>query len=81
VFSFCSNWPLACAVSVAAKALKKPVRAQQSRNNDLIMSGKRHEHQYDFTCAFGNDGTITAIIITITSNAGWVRACRFALCV
>lgn len=35
----CSNWPLACAVSVAAKALNRPVRCQQSRNNDMIMGG------------------------------------------
>lgn len=40
-------------------------------------AGKRHEHQYDFQVAYEADGTITALITTITSNAGWAYDSAF----
>lgn len=52
------------AVSVAARALKRPVCLQNSIYTDHQMIGGRHRLLADFTVGFKADGTITALDIT-----------------
>ena len=40
--------PIAAAVTVAAKKLRRPVRMQLDRNTDIIMTGKRHPYQNQY---------------------------------
>jgi xanthine dehydrogenase molybdopterin-binding subunit B len=40
--------PIAAAVAVAAKVMKRPVRMQLDRNTDMIMTGKRHPYQNEY---------------------------------
>lgn len=62
---------LSCAVAVAAKKLKRPVRCMLTREEDMVTSGQRHPFLGKYKIGINKDGKIQAFDCDIFNNAGW----------
>ena len=60
----------AAITSIAAKKLSKPVKLRVDRDDDMIMTGKRHDFLFDYEVGFNNSGEILAIKIMMASRCG-----------
>ena len=60
----------AAITSIAAKKLSKPVKLRVDRDDDMIMTGKRHDFLFDYEVGFNNNGEILAIKIMMASRCG-----------
>ncbi|WP_417260074.1 xanthine dehydrogenase molybdopterin binding subunit [Celeribacter sp.] len=64
---------LAIACAVAAARLGRPCKMRYDRDDDMTITGKRHEFRIDYTCGFDDDGTITGIEFVQMSRCGWAQ--------
>ncbi len=62
--------PWAVIAALAARALKRPIRMELSRHEDMVMTGKRHPYSSDFKIGLDEDGTILAYEATYYQNGG-----------
>lgn len=60
----------ACAVAVAAKALRRPVKLVLNRNVDMRMTGGRHDYRVEYDVGFESDGRITALHLNTALDGG-----------
>ncbi len=60
----------AAITSIAAKKLSKPVKLRVDRDDDMIMTGKRHDFLFDYEVGFKNSGEILALKILMASRCG-----------
>ena len=60
----------AAITSIAAKKLSKPVKLRVDRDDDMIMTGKRHDFLFDYEVGFNNSGEIVALKIMMASRCG-----------
>ncbi len=60
----------AAITSIAAKKLSKPVKLRVDRDDDMIMTGKRHDFLFDYEIGFKNSGEILALKIMMASRCG-----------
>ncbi len=60
----------ACVASIAALKLKKPVKLRVDRDDDFLVTGRRHGFDYRWDVGFDADGRILAAEIDLVSNAG-----------
>ena len=60
----------AAITSIAAKKLSKPVKLRVDRDDDMIMTGKRHDFLFDYEVGFNNSGEILALKIMMASRCG-----------
>ncbi|KPI38037.1 Xanthine dehydrogenase [Cyphellophora attinorum] len=63
--------PIACALAVAAKKEKRPVRCMLTREEDMMTSGQRHPFQARWKVGVMNDGTLVALDCDLYNNAGF----------
>lgn len=63
-----THW--ACAATLAARILRKPVQIVLNRVDDMQMTGKRHPYSADFKLGLKKDGTIEALDMKFYQNAG-----------
>lgn len=63
--------PIACAVAIAAKKEKRPMRCMLDRDEDMITSGQRHPVQARWKVGAMKDGTLIALDMDIYNNAGY----------
>ena len=56
--------------SIAAKKLNRPVKLRIDRDDDMIMTGKRHQFIFNYEVGFSNDGKINGLKILMASNCG-----------
>ncbi|CAJ0938256.1 unnamed protein product, partial [Mesorhabditis belari] len=56
---------------VAANKLKRPVSVVLHRNDDVLITGKRHPVKCQYKVAFSADGKIEAVYFTSFVDAGW----------
>ena len=63
--------PIAAAVTVAAKKLRRPVRMQLDRNTDIIMTGKRHPYQNQYKVGFDETGKISTLQMQFYAEGGY----------
>ena len=61
----------ACAAAVAAQRLRRPVKLRADRDDDMIVTGKRHCFAYDYEIGYDDDGRILAARIAMVSRAGF----------
>ncbi|MDP9839519.1 xanthine dehydrogenase large subunit [Neorhizobium huautlense] len=61
----------ACLAALAAKQLKRPVKFRPDRDEDMVVTGKRHDFKVDYDVAFDEDGRIHAVDATYTARCGW----------
>ncbi|HAT31863.1 MAG TPA: xanthine dehydrogenase molybdopterin binding subunit [Janthinobacterium sp.] len=60
----------ACA-AIAANALKRPVKLRADRDDDMMVSGKRHEFYYEYEVGHDADGLILGARVEMVSRAGF----------
>jgi xanthine dehydrogenase large subunit len=61
----------AASASIAAAHLKKPVKLRADRDDDMMVTGKRHCFYYEYEMGYGDDGRIVAAKIEMVSRAGF----------
>jgi xanthine dehydrogenase large subunit len=61
----------AAAASLAAVKLRCPVKLRADRDDDMLVTGKRHCFEYDYEAACEADGQITAVRVEMVSRAGF----------
>ncbi|MFT7774670.1 xanthine dehydrogenase molybdopterin binding subunit [Roseateles sp.] len=60
----------ACVAAIAALKLKRPVKLRVDRDDDFLVTGRRHGFDYRWDVGFDADGRILAAEIDLISNAG-----------
>ena len=67
-----SQSALWCAASsIAAYHLKRPVKLRADRDDDMLVTGKRHCFYYEYEVGYGDDGKIIAAKVDMVSRAGY----------
>lgn len=56
--------------ALAAVKTGKPVKLRLDRDDDMVMTGKRHDFRYDYDVGFDGDGNILGIEIEMASRCG-----------
>lgn len=62
---------LAIACAVAAQITDKPCKMRYDRDDDFLITGKRHDFRIDYTCGFDADGRILGLDFTHYTRCGW----------
>ena len=60
----------ACA-SIAAALLKRPVKLRADRDDDMMVTGKRHCFHYEYEAGYDDDGRIVGAKVEMVSRAGF----------
>ena len=61
----------ACIASIAAKQLNRPVKMRLDRDDDMMITGKRHGFHFDYAIGYNDDGVIQAVDIDMAAQAGF----------
>ncbi len=61
----------ACIASVAAYRLRRPVKLRLDRDDDIMITGKRHGFEFDYEVGYADDGLIQAAKIEMAAQAGF----------
>ena len=61
----------AVVAALAAARLKRPVKFRADRDDDFMLTGKRHEFRADYEVGFDADGRILGLEVTLASRCGW----------
>lgn len=62
--------PFAAMAALAAFKLKRPVRIVLTKDDDMIMTGKRNPFENEYKVGFTKDGVITALESNLFSDSG-----------
>ncbi len=62
---------LAIACAIAAMKTGRPCKMRYDRDDDMIITGKRHDFRIDYTVGFDAEGRITALDFTHFTRCGW----------
>ena len=57
--------------AIAANKLKCPIKLRLDRDDDFLVTGKRHPFAYDYTVGFDETGRITGLRLTMAVNCGF----------
>jgi xanthine dehydrogenase large subunit len=60
----------ACIASIAARRLNRPVKLRLDRDDDMMITGKRHDFSFEFEVGFDEQGVIRGLRIELLSRAG-----------
>ena len=60
----------ACIAAVAAKKLNRPVKLRVDRDDDFMVTGRRHGFEYSYEVGFDDAGRVLGAEIDMVSNAG-----------
>ncbi|HVO05493.1 MAG TPA: xanthine dehydrogenase molybdopterin binding subunit [Burkholderiaceae bacterium] len=61
----------ACAAAIAARRTGRPVKLRPDRDDDFLVTGRRHGFEYDYDIGYDDDGRIFGAEIDLISNAGF----------
>jgi xanthine dehydrogenase large subunit len=61
----------ACVAALAACKLKRPVKLRPDRDDDMIVTGKRHDFVVDYEIGFDDEGRIHAVDAVYAARCGW----------
>jgi xanthine dehydrogenase large subunit len=61
----------AAAAAIAATRLGRPVKLRADRDDDMLVSGKRHCFYYEYEVGYADDGAILAARVDMTLRAGF----------
>ena len=62
---------LAVWAALAAHKFKRPVKLRLDRDDDFMITGKRHPFAYDYRVGFDDSGRLTALKLTMLVNCGF----------
>lgn len=60
----------ACIAAIACRQLGRPVKLRPDRDDDFLITGRRHCFHYDYDVGFDDDGRVLGSEITMVSRAG-----------
>ncbi|MEO5697925.1 MAG: xanthine dehydrogenase molybdopterin binding subunit, partial [Burkholderiaceae bacterium] len=60
----------ACVAAVAAAKLKRPVKLRLDRDDDFLITGRRHCFWYEYEAGFDDAGKVLGVEVTMVSRAG-----------
>ncbi|POR48943.1 xanthine dehydrogenase molybdopterin binding subunit [Bosea psychrotolerans] len=61
----------ACVAALAARKLRRPVKLRPDRDDDMVITGKRHDFVCDYEIGFDDDGHILAVDTVYAARCGW----------
>ncbi|MFZ6777594.1 xanthine dehydrogenase molybdopterin binding subunit [Undibacterium sp. Ji83W] len=61
----------AAAAAISAVHLKRPVKLRADRDDDMMVTGKRHCFHYDYEVGYDDEGRIIAARVEMVSRAGY----------
>ncbi|MFX1762904.1 xanthine dehydrogenase molybdopterin binding subunit [Paraburkholderia sp. A1RI-2L] len=61
----------ACCAALAAWKLLCPVKLRPDRDDDMMITGKRHDFHYTYEVGYDDEGTIDGISVDMTSRCGF----------
>ena len=64
-----TQWAVIAAL--AARATGRPAKFRLDRDDDMIMTGKRHDFRVDWAAGFGADGRLTAVEANFLARCGF----------
>jgi len=62
---------LAVWAAVAAAKFKRPVKLRLDRDDDFMITGKRHPFSYDYTAGFDDSGRLCGLQLTMAAHCGF----------
>ena len=62
---------LAVACAIAARATGMPCKMRYDRDDDMIITGKRHDFRVEYDVGFDGNGRLTAVDFTHYARCGW----------
>ena len=62
---------LAVWAAVAAAKLKRPVKLRLDRDDDFMITGKRHPFSYDYTVGFDDSGRLCGLKLMMAAHCGF----------
>ena len=65
-----TNFMTSCVCSLLARKTGKPVKLRLDRDDDIILTGKRHEFFSEYEVGFNDDGVIKGLKVNLSSNCG-----------
>ncbi|MFS3137639.1 xanthine dehydrogenase molybdopterin binding subunit, partial [Gluconacetobacter sacchari] len=65
-----ANGP-ACLAALAAELTGRAAKMRLDRDDDMMMTGKRHDFAVDYTVGFEDDGRIRAVDMVLAARCGW----------
>jgi xanthine dehydrogenase large subunit len=57
--------------ALAARKFGRPVKLRLDRDDDFLVTGKRHPFDYDYEAGFDDTGLLTALKLTMLANCGF----------
>jgi xanthine dehydrogenase large subunit len=57
--------------ALAARKCGRPVKLRLDRDDDFLITGKRHPFEYDYEVGFDDSGLVTALKLTMLVNCGF----------
>jgi xanthine dehydrogenase large subunit len=60
----------ACVAAIAAHRLGRPVKLRLDRDDDFLVTGRRHPFHYEYDVGYDNEGRVLGYQLTLVSNAG-----------
>jgi xanthine dehydrogenase large subunit len=64
-----TQWAVLAALG--ARKTGRPCKLRLDRDDDMIMTGKRHDFRVDYHVGFGKDGVIRAVDVTFAARCGY----------
>ena len=75
--SQCNAPAMACALAAAATG--RPCRMRYDRDDDMVITGKRHDFRIDYEVGFDDNGRIEGISFAQHARCGWSRDLSLAV--
>ena len=64
---------LAVACAIVAALTGRPCKMRYDRDDDMIITGKRHDFRVDYDVGFDDDGRISALDVRHYTRGGWAQ--------
>ena len=65
-----TNFMTSCICALLSKKTGKPVKLRLDRDDDIILTGKRHEFYSEYEVGFNDEGIIDGLKLKLASNCG-----------
>ena len=70
----------ACLAALAAHKTGRPAKCRLDRDDDMMMTGKRHDFHVDYAVAFDKTARITAVDVNLMARCGYSADLSAAIC-
>ncbi|WP_153099597.1 xanthine dehydrogenase molybdopterin binding subunit [Paraburkholderia hayleyella] len=61
----------ACCAALAAWKLQRPVKLRADRDDDMLITGKRHDFHYTYDVGYDDSGLIEGVAVEMTARCGY----------